>query len=306
MRHYIEYLLFQFFKSCVLLLPLKSAQRLGSTLGALTYHLYDSRRNVALENLQYAFPEKSEKERERIAKGAFQNYGIVLAELLWFPNLSDETMRRLVRFDEVDKMKRAYEKGKGVIMLSGHFGNWELVGVACGYLSGLSCNIIVQTQSNKRVDEIINHHRCRFNNKVVPMGMSVREILRTLSEGGVIGLAADQSAAMESAYIEFFGRQVSTHKGPATFALRAGAPLLMNFLIRHHDGTYHIEMQEIQADDIAEYNDANIVELTRRHTAVLEKYIRKYPDHWLWMHRRWKHTLDNVPQEKTVTATVHA
>ena len=306
MRHYLEYVLFRGFKWFVLLMPLRSAQRVGSTLGLVTYYCYSSRRAVALDNLRHAFPEKSEEERAAIAKGAFRSYGIVLAELLWFPNLNDEIMRKLVRFDDVEVMKRAHEKGKGVIMLSGHFGNWELVGLACGYLSGLRCDIIVQTQSNKLVDDIINRHRCRFNNNVVPMGMSIREILRTLSEGGVIGLAGDQSGAKESAYIEFFGRKASTHKGPAAFALRAGAPLMFNSLIRHADGTYHIEIQEIPAHDIASNTEENVVELTRRHTAVLEEYIRKYPEQWLWMHRRWKYTLADGQPEINAREAVHA
>lgn len=304
MKHYFEFALFQVFKWFVMLLPLKSAQRLGEYLGALAFYLYTPRRVIALENLRFAFPEKTEGELRAIAKGAFRNYGITLVELLWFPNLDDKGLRRLVDVQNLELMTSAYARGKGLIMLSGHFGNWELIALAMGYLSKLPISIIVQTQANTLVDEVVNRNRCLLGNRVVPMGMSVREIIRTLGEGGVVAIAPDQSGAMEGAFVDFFGRSVATHKGPAVFAIRSGAPVQMGFIMRRQDGTYTVILEEIQTGDLTENTEENVVELTRRHTALLEKYVRMHPDHWLWMHRRWKHTQQNVQQNKQSSAQV--
>lgn len=302
MKHYIEFALFQVFRWCVMILPLKSAQRLGGYLGSLAFHLYTPRKNIALENLRYAFPEKTEEELRKIAQGAFRNYGIALVELLWFPNLDDKALRRLVGIQNLDLMKAAYARGKGLIMLSGHFGNWELIALAMGHFAKLPITIIVQTQANKLVDDVINRNRCLLGNRVVPMGMSVREIIRTLDEGGVVAIAPDQSGAMEGAFVNFFGRSVATHKGPAVFALRSGAPVQMGFMTRKPDGTYTVVLEEIPTGDLTDNTEENVVELTRRHTALLEKYIRMHPDHWLWMHRRWKHTQEQVKQMEESSA----
>lgn len=302
MKHYVEFALFQLFRWCVLILPLKSAQRLGGYLGSLAFHLYTPRKNIALENLRYAFPEKTEAERRKIARGAFRNYGIALVELLWFPNLDDKALRRLVEIQNLDLMTAAHARGKGLIMLSGHFGNWELIALAMGHCSKLPITIIVQKQANRWVDDVINRNRCLLGNRVVPMGISVREIIKTLDKGGVVAIAPDQSGAMEGAFVNFFGRSVATHKGPAVFALRSRAPVQMGFMMRKPDGTYTVVLEEIPTEDLTDTTEENVVELTRRHTALLEKYIRMYPDHWLWMHRRWKHTQEQVKQVEESSA----
>ncbi|MBI4809902.1 MAG: hypothetical protein HY800_00315, partial [Ignavibacteriales bacterium] len=256
MRHRIEFILFQIFRYLVLLLPLKSAQRFASMIGSAAFYIVPKRREVALENLRYAFPEKSEGERIAIAKGSFKNYATALVELVWFPNLSDKVLGKLVKTKYLNVILEKYSTGKGLILLSGHFGNWELIALGIAYLSKLPFTIIVQTQNNKLVDAVINKHRCLFGNKIVPMGMSVREIIRTLKEKGVVAIAPDQSGDREGGlYLEFFGRKVSTHQGPAVFALRTGAPLLMGFMIRQSDGTYEVDIEEIRFSDLSGYTE---------------------------------------------------
>ncbi len=302
MMSLLEFASFQVLKWIILLLPLRSVQHLGEMLGSMAYVFMPGRRRIALENLQFAFPEKSADDREAIARGAFRNYGIALTEFLWFPNLNDRLLRRIVRPKNIDIMERGFEKGKGMVMLSGHFGNWELIALGVAYLSRHPFSIIVQTQSNKRIDEVINRHRCLFGNTVIPMGMSVREILKTLQNGGIVAIAPDQSGPMEGVFVDFFGRSVASHQGPAAFALRAGAPMQMGFMVRQPDFSYEVTVVEIPMDDLTENSEENIVELTRRHTAILEDFIRRYPDHWQWMHRRWKHTFESVQREKNISA----
>ena len=297
MRREIEFILFQIIKWTTLSLPLKSAQRLGFYFGSIAYYVLSKRRHIALHNLQNAFPSKSLSERKSIAFKSFQNVGISLIEMLWFPNLTDEILKGLVKPKNIELLLKGYSTGNGMVMLSGHFGNWELIALSMAHLSKIPFSIIVQTQDNKLVDEVVNRHRCLFGNKVIPMGMSVREIIRTLQSGGIVAIAPDQSASPEGVYVEFFGRKVTTHQGPAVFALRSRVPMQIGFIIRQEDGTYEVILEEIPYYDLTEYNEDNVRELTRRHTAVLERYIRLYPDHWLWMHRRWKHTKEEVQPE---------
>jgi len=294
----LEFLLFQLFKWLVLALPLKSAQRLGGYIGSLAYHVVVGRRRVALDNLHHAFPEKPDAELDKITRGAFRNFAISLIELLWFPNLTDENIRKLVKMRNPEIVTATHRLGRGMVMLAGHFGNWELTALAVAYLTGVPVAIIVQTQSNELVDAVINRHRTLLGNRVVPMGASVREIIRTLQDHGVIAIAPDQSGPMEGPYVQFFGRMVSAHQGPAVFALRSGAPMQMGFMIRQADGTYEVVMEEVPTSDLRKYTDTNMLELTRRYTALLERYIRKYPDHWLWTHRRWKYTLESNQRSK--------
>jgi KDO2-lipid IV(A) lauroyltransferase len=294
MQHRIEYALFIGFRSAILLLPLSGARRVGSFLGGIAYRLLGRRRAIAVDNLTRAFPDKSHDEILRIAKGSFRNYGIAILEFLWFPRFDDATLARAVRIRNPEIMAANAAPGKGLIMLSGHFGNWELIALGVSRLTRMPITIIVQEQSNRLIDGVINRHRCLMGNRVVPMGMSIREILRTLHQGGVIAIAPDQSGPQEGPFVEFFGQMVATHQGPAAFSLRSGAPMLYGFIFRQKDGNYEAVLEKVDSSDLASDDPGNIVELTRRHTLLLERYIREYPDHWLWMHRRWKHTLESV------------
>lgn len=286
-------------------MPLKSAQRMGKLLGDLAFRILSSRRRVTLDNLRHAYPEKSLPDLMNIARGAFHNYGISLIELLWFPNFTDESLTSFVTVKNPGVLKSAAAQGKGMVLLSGHFGNWEMIVFAISWQTKIPVSIIVQAQNNKLVDGLINRHRCLRGNRTIPMGMSIREILRTLQQGGVIGIAPDQSGPMEGVFVKFFGRLVATHQGPAAFALRTGAPMCMGFIVRKADGTYEVTVEEVSTDNLHGSEDERVIEVTRRHTELLERYIRMYPDHWLWMHRRWKHTWESVQREKQEAVGAH-
>lgn len=287
MKNYLEYFLVLLFINFVSLFPLNPARRIGIFLSNISYIFLFKRRKITIENLANSFPEKSIKEIKIIAKKVFQNIGITFIEFALFPKLNKK-ITDLVKYRNLDLMFEKCKLGKGLIMLSGHFGNWELNAFSTGYISGYPLTIIVKTQSNKLVDKLINKHRTLLGNKVVPMQNSVREILNVLNTGGVVAMLADQSAPKESVFINFFNREVATFQGPAVFALKTKAPLLMGFIIRNEDFTYEVILEEIQTNDLDDYNEQNVKILTQRHTALLEEYIRKYPHLWMWTHRRWK------------------
>ena len=288
MQKQIEYILVKYFRFIILMLPLKSVQIFGKTLGQISYFLLTKRRAITMDNLRNAFPEKEDAELKKITKGVFLNLGISICEFLWFPNLNDAVLTKLVNFKNLDLMIEGNKHGKGMIMLSAHYGNWEMVALATAYFIKKPFTLVVKTQSNLKVDEIVSEHRMKFGNIPVRMEVAVREVLTTLRNGGTVAILADQSAPKESIFVEFFGRSVATFQGPAIFALRTGAPIQMVLLYRKPDMTYEVIIEELDYSDISEYNEQNVFELTQRHVAMLEKYIRMYPDQWMWTHRRWK------------------
>ncbi len=133
-----------------------------------------------------------------------------------------------------------------------------------------------------------------FGLKIISMDMSVREILRTLQQGGIIALAADQSATKESVSAKFFGREVPTFQGPAIFCLKTGAPIILGGAVRQNDGNYTMRLVQVPSDDLMSASEENVLELTQRQVQMTEELIRQYPEQWMWMHKRWKHVPDRV------------
>ncbi len=288
MKNYLEFIVFKFFVLLARLLPFKIVQRLGKLFGIFMFNFIPYRKKVALENLKKSFPEKSDEEIRRILKLAYVNLGITFFEFMGFANLKISDFDGFVKLENFDVVVEALKKGKGLILMSGHFGNWELSAIATGIKIGKPLNVIVKKQRNKFVDREINKWRCWFGNKVIPMEKAFRESLRILSEGGIVALLADQSAPKEGLYVNFLGRPASTFTGPAIMSIRTGAPIVMGFAIREENYGYRIVLEKIDFTP-SESEDENIIKLTQLHTSILEKYIRLYPDHWLWFHRRWKH-----------------
>ncbi len=292
--HRVEYFFFWLFRGALLLMPFPWIQRTGRFLGGAFYRVMPARRAITLDNLRHAFPGSTEAGLKTIAKGAFENFGIAMSEFLCFSKLDRPGLETLLHFNENRPHFEAIARGGALIYLTGHFGNWELSGVGSAALSGVPYLVIVKTQSNRLVDRVVTSLRCSFGNNVVPMDRAIRECLTTLKSGGVVALAPDQSASRESDFIPFFGREVATFRGPAAFALKAGVPVMMGFVIRRPDYTYDFVLEQVPGADLVGATDENVRELTRRHVNVLERYVRLHPDHWLWMHRRWKHI---VPPE---------
>lgn len=288
MNHKTEYLLFKIFQSLIESLPLEVAQKSGKFLGRVAFRVLKSRRNVAMENLRFAFPSKSETEREGITRGAFESFGISMAEFLWTRNLSREKIASLVIFEDQFEMEKILARNSGLVLVSGHLGNWELMALATGIFLSKQVLIIVKKQHNERIDKEISNLRCIFGNSIVTMEKAIKESLTRLKSNGIVALLSDQSAPKESVYINFFRRNVATFQGPSAFALKSNAPMAMLFMIRQQGGKYKLFCEEIHCSDLDSYSEENVAKLTQRHVEVLERWITKYPEQWLWMHKRWK------------------
>ena len=288
MSHFLEYLLF-LSAGCILrLLPYRAVQRIGAAAGEFVGMTLGYRRAVAMDNLRNAFPERSEQELQNIARGSFRSIGTALFEVLYLPHLSADCLNSVCHVVNPEFIKEACGRGQGALMLTAHFGNWELLAQAFHTSTGIPLYIIVKPQTNKFVDRTINAWRTRFGNYVVSMD-SIREMIRLLREKNAVGIVADQTAAKESIAVSFFGREVPTYEGPAMFSLKTRAPLIAGFAIRGDDGLYQARFFEVPSSDLTEYSRENVIELTKRHVAITESVIREHPEQWMWMHKRWKH-----------------
>jgi KDO2-lipid IV(A) lauroyltransferase len=290
LKSIVEYLLFLPVNGLTRALSYRGAGRLGWALGGLIWRSGVYRRKISLENLTRAFPEKPASEIRAIAAGAYCGYARALTEMLWSGGAGEEELRGTTTLENPDVVWSALSRGRGVILLSGHFGAWEFLVTSMPLLLGCPIVAIAQPQRNRYIDATITANRSRFGSGTVTMHQSVREVMKLLRAGRIVGMLGDQSAPRESIFVEFFGRPAATHRGAAAFSLRFDTPIVMFFFVRQPDGRYRVVYEEVDRGGLSGTSEENIIELTRRHTAVLERYIRKYPDHWLWMHRRWKHT----------------
>jgi Kdo2-lipid IVA lauroyltransferase/acyltransferase len=286
----IEYALFRLLAWLVRPLSPRGAQRVGAGLGLATLLCTGYRTKVTRDNLARAFPELPAAERARIMRGAYRNYGIALVEMLWTYGQDPGVLAPLVQIENPELLERALGRGKGVILLSAHYGSWELLLSSVRLHIPVRVTAIAQRQRNEYVDAHIDMRRRRFDTVTVPMGPAVREVLVALQRNEVVLILGDQSGPKESIFVPFFDRPSATHRGAAAFALRTGAAMLALFLVRQTDGTYRGAFEEIDTSVHEGSREDQVVELTIRHAAVLERAIRRHPDHWLWMHKRWKHT----------------
>lgn len=289
-RNAIEYALFLLLTWVVKILPIRAVDGLGARLGWLAFSVLRFRRTITLDNLRRAFPSMSQNELVGIARGAYRNYGITLAEMLWSGGVGERELMGRVHVQNPGIAKELLKRGKGLIVLSAHFGGWEFLVTALRLHLEEPMVMIVQHQRNGLIDARVNERRSRFGNTTVPMGPSVREVLKALQQGKMVTILGDQSGPKEAIFVQFFGRPSATHRGVAAFSLKTGCPIMLTLLVRQEDGTYKAEFEEIDREGLSGSTEEKIVELTRRHTEVLEKHIRRHPDQWLWMHKRWKHT----------------
>ncbi len=267
----------------------------GRLLGSAMRLISPHREQITIDNIRASFPDKSKQWAIRTAEASYKNLGITLAEVLVLKYLTDDEIKDYVHYENAHLINDMYNRGKGLILLSGHFGNWEYLAYSAGLFSKLPITVIVKPQKNRFADVILNQYRIRGGNKVISMYNAARGIVKTLGKGGIVALLADQSATKDKdIFVDFFGRPAATFESPAALALKYKVPIIIGFAVRCDDGRYNVNLSEIKCDDL-EYNKDGIAELTKRHVFILEEAIRERPELWAWQHRKWKHS----PQEQS-------
>jgi KDO2-lipid IV(A) lauroyltransferase len=258
-------------------------------LGSFFYHVLPIRKAVVLKNLHLAFPEKSESEIQTIALKNYQWFGLVLAEILALPSLSADDMKRELTDENPELFTELLKRGSGLIVMTAHFGNWEYAALATALHTGIEVTCVTKEQRNGYVTRWLDNVRSRWGSKTVSLGVSIRQIYAELKAGRTVALIADQRGPADGIRVDFFGRKSAVYTGPAALAVKTKAPVLFGVAIRNNDFTYQYRVEEIPVDDLPADNDAAILELSQRHTTLLERFIRQYPDQWFWMHNRWKY-----------------
>lgn len=288
LRHRIEFLAARSVLGFLGWLPHRLARGVCAVLAALSYAFWPRLRQVGLCNLRIAFPDWQDKQRRRVLLGQFRNLGRMLADFAHFPHLNRGNIERLVIYDGFENYDEARRKGRGIIFLTAHFGNWELGSFAHG-VYGYPCNFVVREMDNPLIDELINGYRCGSGGRAIEKREFGRQVLRAFERNEAVGILMDQNMlAGEGVFVDFFGVPASTTTGPARVARRTGAPVILGLVIWDAKlKKYRLRFDRVEwikCEDPEEEIVLNTANFTRR----IEEYIRRYPEQWLWVHRRWK------------------
>jgi len=291
-RHLLEYALALPFFLIVPHLPRSWIRPLGKGLGLLSYRLIGRRRRIALDNLELAYgPAMTELERQTLVRQVFIHFATAALDFLWASRLSAQTLGEFVEIDKdgLDLLKKALDKGRGVLLLAFHMGHWELLPMVHGYYGIGQLYGVARRLDNPYLDRRINAIRCRSGTKLIYKDRAASSILRALKQNEIIGIGLDQNTSRGHVFVDFFGHPAATTKALATFALATGAPILSVVCLPLTNGRYRLYYGPEIEYQVSDDREKDILELTQRCTSVIEKQIRKAPQYWLWLHQRWKH-----------------
>lgn len=284
---YFTYLSLRVFLVIMRLIPFSAGLKFARFMGGILYYVLGRRRKIALENLRAAFgKEKIEEEIKKIAKESFEHLGIVALEFMWTPHVVRH-FDSYLKSEGKEKVQAALQRGKGVILLCAHLGNWEWIGLRMAF-DGFPSSAIARSLRNPFLYRYIMKIRGLTGLKIVNKNGATRETLRILAEGKVVGIVMDQHERQGSVQVEFFGRPAFTTTLPARLALKREAAVFPMVFQRSQSGPsrfiYENEFPLIKTGN----NEQDIFENTKQYMQALERQIRTQPGNWLWMHKRWR------------------
>jgi KDO2-lipid IV(A) lauroyltransferase len=292
-RHRLEYAAVSTVRGLVARLPVGAVLAAGTVLGHAFYYVDAPHRRLTLANLAAAFPHRSRAEVRRHARGVFAHFGRLLVEVLRFSTLDHDAIRSAVEVEGGERVAQAHALGRGVLYVTGHFGFWEIHALAHG-LTMPRLAVVARPLDNPLLHDLLERVRTSTGNTVVYRKGGLRRILRALSENQGVAVLIDQHIqAADAVVIDFFDRPAATTSAVAALALRTGAPVVPVFALPLGGGRYRL-IYEHPVEPPAEGTPHALREFTQRCTDVLEMYVRRYPDLWLWMHRRWR-DLEELP-----------
>jgi KDO2-lipid IV(A) lauroyltransferase len=254
----------------------------------LFYHLGTKNRLITLHNLQRSFPEKDIKEIFRITKGVYRHFAIVAAEFFDMPYVNRKNIHEWVEVEGLENYQAAIARGKGVLSIVAHFGNWELMTIAVPiFLKPMY--IVYRPLDNPVIDNMVEYVRTYQGNELIPKGGSGKRIMELLKENQVIGILSDQNVSrQEGVFVDFFGRPACTGVGLAVMAMRSGAPVIPAFMARQKTGKYKLILKPAIDAICTENYESDLQVNTQRFTKIVEEIVREYPEQWFWFHQRWK------------------
>ncbi|MGH7618976.1 MAG: lysophospholipid acyltransferase family protein [Gemmatimonadaceae bacterium] len=297
LAHRAEYVALRGAVAAVERLGFSVAGRFGNRVGRLGYAPLGIRRQVVLRQLSAALPQLSAAEVERIAREAYGHLGRTSIETAILPSFSAAEIIDL--FESVNGWSLVEERlarGKGLILVTGHLGNWEVGGA---YLAarGLPIDAVARHMANPLFDRYLTATRQRIGMSVIHDEDAVKRVPRALRSGRAVAFLVDQgTVGLASTWVPFFGRYAKTPRGPAVFALRLGAPIVFGAAVRKPSGRYALSFEAIEAADTGD-READVDRIVADYTLVLERWVRRTPEQYFWHHRRWKHQRPDTPRE---------
>jgi KDO2-lipid IV(A) lauroyltransferase len=277
-------------------LPVAASQRIGRWLGSLLFPLVRRDRAICEYQLELVFPELDAKARRELAVRSFRNLGMTLMETLAIPRIRREA-ERWVQLEGVESIRAAYEEGRGVILITGHMANWELLAVAFEQMK-IPAQAVARSIVNPRLNELVTRHRQSDYLQVVQRGsrQSPRQLLTCLKQGQVLLVVIDHDTNVSGVFVDFFGRPANTPRVAAGLALRMGVPVVSAFGRRREDGSHLFHFQRIRVPKGLGDDTDGIRRLTQLFSDAMESHIRECPEQWTWNHRRWKRRPDSGPR----------
>ncbi len=296
MRQRLEYALVWLIVKTIGVLPRPLARGAGISLAWMVYLLHPRLRWVGMRNLELAFPAKSRRQRRAILRGTFTSLGRQLAELCLFPKYTAANVRDVVIYDGFENFERALARGKGVLFLTAHLGAWELSAFAHS-LYGHPLQIVMRSLDNIYIDRLARRYRTMHGNSTVDKDDFIRGLLSAMKAGETVGILMDTNMTPpQGVFVDFFGIPACTASGLARIALRTDAAVVPGFTLWDPVlRKYHLRFDPAAKLIRTGNDDSDIVANTALFTKIIEDYVRRYPDQWLWVHRRWKTRPEGQP-----------
>ena len=289
LQEWAEYWARRFITGTLGLLSRRTARAVGAFIGSSAWLLLGGLKGTGLRNLRLAMPEKSDSQREQILRQMFRNLGWQVAEFCKMATYTASDAAKFIRYEGLNNYLEARAKCKGVLVLTGHLGAWELSSFFHS-LQGYPMSLVIRRLDNPLVDQYVNGIRCLHGNKVVHKDDFARGLLTAMHQGETVGILMDTNMTPpQGVFVPFFGVNACTASGLARIAIKTNAAVLPGFLLWEPSEKRYVlhfgeKLKLIQTAD----PQADIVANTALFTATIENYIRRYPEQWLWVHRRWK------------------
>lgn len=287
-RHKVEYLAYRISLGAIRVAPERVSLVFGDWVGWIAGVVLRLRRRTVDRHLRWAFPHRDAGWRRRVARASYRHLGRESVATFRLGRMGPEEIRDRTRMVGFEAVREAVAEGKGAIVVTGHFGNWEIGGASLA-ARGIPMDAIAQRQRNPLVDAEVNQHRRRLDMTIIYRGGAIRKMLRSLRSGRMVGIVGDQNLKKGGVFVDFFGRKASTAPGFAILALRAGAPVFNGCALREpgFPQRYVVTLERVEIATTGDFEE-DVLRLTQAHTTWLEGKVRETPEQYLWAHRRWK------------------
>jgi Kdo2-lipid IVA lauroyltransferase/acyltransferase len=297
LAHRAEYAAVRAMVGALSTLNWRRAGNVGARIGALGYRPLGVRRKVVERQIAAAFPGLGEQDVRRVALAAYEHLGRSSIEAAILPSMGQDAVLDLFEgADRYDVVEAAMSRGRGLIFVTGHLGNWELAGAYVA-ARGIPLDAIARRMKNPLFDQYLTATRSLIGMHVVHDADAVRRTPRSLREGRAVAFLADQGVlGLASTFVPFFGRPAKTPRGPAVFALRLDVPVVFGVAVRQPSGKYRLVFEPIPVEDTGD-RDRDVDTIVARYTATLEHWVRRYPEQYFWHHRRWRRQPPGTPPD---------